>query len=677
MRFVHGDVRAPERPARARRARRDRRVLGRAVGAGRRRTAAPTTRVHTQPARRLPLPRAGAPRRRAGRLPLDEPRLSRSRRSTRSPSRRRATRFELAAEQAAARRVRAPASPRTSRSTGARTLYGATKLAGRAARRRVRRRLRPAARSIDRCGVIAGPVADGQGRPGRLHLLDAGATTSGASCATSATAARASRCATCCTSTTSSTSSTTSSASPDALGRRRPSTSAAAARRSLSLRETTELCRELTGNERGGHGARASSGPATCAIYLSDCARLFELTDWRPRRDARADPGRHLRLDRGQRARRARRPCLDRGAWPSRSSPARAAWSAPRPSSTSSQAGFDVSGSRTTCAPPSSGPDASTRPVTERLVERYCDDVPLARRRHPRRRRRRAACSREHRGQIELVVHAAAQPSHDWAASRPADRLRASTPTARSTCSRPTRRHAPDATFVFLSTNKVYGDLPNQLPARGARARGSSCPRTTATSPGIDTSMSIDALAALAVRRLEGRGRPDGAGVRPLLRHADRLLPRRLPDRPEPRRARSCTASSSYLMRCTITGEPYTVFGYGGKQVRDNIHSADLVRAFAAFQRAPAQRRRLQPRRRARAATARCSRRSTLCERIAGRELRWELSDEARMGDHRWWISDLRPFERDYPDWRIGVRRRGDPARDPRRRTSSAGSRCA
>ena len=103
-------------------------------------------------------------------------------------------------------------------------------------------------------------------------------------------------------------------------------------------------------------------------------------------------------------------------------------------------------------------------------------------------------------------------------------------------------------------------------------------------------------------------------------------------------------------MRCTVTGEPYTVFGYGGKQVRDNIHCADLVRAFAAFHAAP------------RAAAVynlgggrecNCSMLEAiaLCEEIAGRELDWTLSDEARIGDHRWWICDLPTFRRDYPDW--------------------------
>jgi len=113
----------------------------------------------------------------------------------------------------------------------------------------------------------------------------------------------------------------------------------------------------------------------------------------------------------------------------------------------------------------------------------------------------------------------------------------------------------------------------------------------------------------------------------------------------------------SYLMRCTMTGEPYTVYGYGGRQVRDNIHAADLVAAFEAFHRAP------------RAAAvynvgggreSNCSMLEAieLCQRIAGRELEWSLGDEARVGDHRWWISDLEEFRRDYPGWRVtrGVR---------------------
>ncbi len=108
----------------------------------------------------------------------------------------------------------------------------------------------------------------------------------------------------------------------------------------------------------------------------------------------------------------------------------------------------------------------------------------------------------------------------------------------------------------------------------------------------------------------------------------------------------------AYLMKCTVTGAPYTVHGYRGKQVRDNLHSADLAEAFLAFDREPRQ-----------AAVynlgggrvANCSMLEAIaiCERIAGRELRWELGERARVGDHRWWISDLAEFRADYPRWQV------------------------
>jgi CDP-paratose 2-epimerase len=105
-------------------------------------------------------------------------------------------------------------------------------------------------------------------------------------------------------------------------------------------------------------------------------------------------------------------------------------------------------------------------------------------------------------------------------------------------------------------------------------------------------------------------------------------------------------------MKCTVTGSPYTVFGYGGKQVRDNIHAADLVDACGAFHGRP------QPAAVYNLGGGRESNCSMLeaiaaCERIAGRPLSWKLSDDPRVGDHRWWISDIDEFRRDYPDWRI------------------------
>jgi CDP-paratose 2-epimerase len=114
----------------------------------------------------------------------------------------------------------------------------------------------------------------------------------------------------------------------------------------------------------------------------------------------------------------------------------------------------------------------------------------------------------------------------------------------------------------------------------------------------------------------------------------------------------------SYLMRCTMTGDPYTVYGYAGKQVRDNIHSADMARAFSAFH--------AQPRAAAvynigggRASNCSMLEAIAICEEIAGRELDWTLGEDNRIGDHRWWISDLEPFTRDYPAWQLQYDVRG------------------
>ena len=105
-------------------------------------------------------------------------------------------------------------------------------------------------------------------------------------------------------------------------------------------------------------------------------------------------------------------------------------------------------------------------------------------------------------------------------------------------------------------------------------------------------------------------------------------------------------------MRCAVTGDAYVVLGYGGKQVRDNIHSADLVAAFEAFHRLP---RRAAVYNIGGGRQSNCSMLEAIkaCERIAGRELDWSLAEDNRIGDHRWWISDLREFRADYPSWQL------------------------
>jgi CDP-paratose 2-epimerase len=308
--------------------------------------------------------------------------------------------------------------------------------------------------------------------------------------------------------------------------------------------------------------------------------------------------------------------------------------------------GFDVIGLENDMRAAFFGPDASTRPVSERLVERYPDEfrwIELD-------IRDVAGVNRvfaEHASSLELVIHTAAQPSHDWAASDPQTDF---TVNANGTLNllEATRRYKPDATFVFCSTNKVYGDRPNFLPLRELETR-LELPEDHEYYEGIPTSMSIDhsmhslfgVSKSAADLMVQEYGRyfeiptvcfRGGCLTGP--NHAGAQLHGFL----------------AYLMRCTVTGDPYTVFGYGAKQVRDNIHSADVVSAFAVFHRAP------------RIAAvynlgggreSNCSMLEAieLCEQITGRELNWQLSDQARMGDHRWWISDLTEFQRDYPEW--------------------------
>ncbi len=250
---------------------------------------------------------------------------------------------------------------------------------------------------------------------------------------------------------------------------------------------------------------------------------------------------------------------------------------------------------------------------------------------------------------LELVIHAAAQPSHDWAATDPQTDF---TVNANGTLNllEATRRHAPSATFVFCSTNKVYGDIPNQLPLIDAGKR-LELPADHRYHGGIDTSMSIDA----STHSLFGVSK---SAADLLVQEYGRYF-----DMPTVAFRCGCLTGPnhagaklhgflSYLMRCTIAGDPYTVLGYGGKQVRDNIHSSDLVGAFDAFRRSP----------RVGAVynigggrKSNCSMLEAIdvCAQIAGRELDWTLSEQNRIGDHRWWISDLEQFRRDYPEWDI------------------------
>lgn len=312
------------------------------------------------------------------------------------------------------------------------------------------------------------------------------------------------------------------------------------------------------------------------------------------------------------------------------------------------ESGYDVIGLENDMRARFFGPEASTAQTSRRLVDQYPGefrslDLDI------RDAEGVMAVVRKHARDIALLVHTAAQPSHDWAAS---DAQTDFAVNANGTLNllEAVRHTKPEATFIFMSTNKVYGDHPNRLPLYETETR-LELPEDHEYYAGIDTSMSIDHC----MHSIFGASKI-AADV--MVQEYGRYF-----DMPTVCFRGGCLTGPahagaklhgflSYLMRCTVTGEPYTIFGYGGKQVRDNIHSADVVRAFEAFHRDP-----------------KCAavynlgggRQSNvsmheaieLCERIAGRKLEYKLSDQARMGDHRWYISDFSDFERDYPEFRL------------------------
>lgn len=293
------------------------------------------------------------------------------------------------------------------------------------------------------------------------------------------------------------------------------------------------------------------------------------------------------------------------------------------------------------------GPEASTDWVRDRLVRsvrnyrHYAADI-----------RSEAAVNEvfERYGKsITLVVHTAAQPSHDWAARAPIVDFTVNA-NGTSVLLEATRKFAPEAAFIFMSTNKVYGDTPNRLPLVELETRW-EIDSSHAYRQGIPETMSIDQclhslfgaskVAADILVQEYGRyfGMKTGCfrgGCLTGPNHSGTQLHGFL----------------AYLMKCAVTGTPYTIFGYKRKQVRDNIHSADLIRAFHEFAKNP------RPGEVYNMGGGRFSNCSMLeaidlCEKISGRKLQWKYVDENRTGDHIWWIGDLSRFQSHYPDWKL------------------------
>lgn len=249
---------------------------------------------------------------------------------------------------------------------------------------------------------------------------------------------------------------------------------------------------------------------------------------------------------------------------------------------------------------------------------------------------------------IAAVVHCAAQPSHDWAAG---DVFTDFSVNATGTLNllQSTREFCPDAVFLHLSTNKVYGDRPNTLPLQELETRYEIDASHPYFAEGIPEDMSIDesthslfgvskAAADLLVQEF-GRY----FGIRTACFRGGCLTG-------PAHSGAELHGFLAYLMDCTVRGRPYRVFGYKGKQVRDNIHSADVVSAMWTVFESP------------RCAAvynlggtrfSHCSMLEAIgmCQELAGRELQWTYEEQNRVGDHIWYVSDMSRFKADYPRW--------------------------
>lgn len=307
--------------------------------------------------------------------------------------------------------------------------------------------------------------------------------------------------------------------------------------------------------------------------------------------------------------------------------------------------GFEVVGIDNNMRQEFFGKDGSVIWIKKRLIKRYKNyrHYPVDIRNETGIRRIFKKFGRD----ISLIIHTAAQPSHDWAAKDPKTDFTVNA-VATLILLEAFRLYCPEAVFIFTSTNKVYGDKPNYLPLVELEKRyeiKSDHPYYK----GIDESMGVDnclhslfgasKLSADILTQEYGKyfGLKTGifrGGCLTGPAHSGAKLHGFL----------------SYLMKCCITKRKYTIFGYKGKQVRDNIHSYDLVNAFYHFFKDP-----------------RCGEvynigggrfanisileAIDMCEKITQRHLDYEYVQQNRTGDHIWWISDVSKFKRHYPEW--------------------------
>lgn len=251
------------------------------------------------------------------------------------------------------------------------------------------------------------------------------------------------------------------------------------------------------------------------------------------------------------------------------------------------------------------------------------------------------------KNKFDLIIHTAAQPSHDWAAKEPFTDFSVNA-NGTHVLLENFRKYCPDAVFIFTSTNKVYGDVPNELPLVELETRW-EIDKKHPYYKGIDENMRIDqtkhsifgASKVAADVLVQEYGRYFGLKTA-VFRGGCLTGPNHS--------GAELHGFLAYLAKCVATGKQYNIFGYKGKQVRDNIHSYDLVNAFWHFYKKP---------RVAEVYNMGGGRHSNISmaeaivklEKITGKKANVKYLKTNRIGDHIWYISDVSKFKKHYPQW--------------------------
>ena len=254
---------------------------------------------------------------------------------------------------------------------------------------------------------------------------------------------------------------------------------------------------------------------------------------------------------------------------------------------------------------------------------------------------------------IKAIIHTAAQPSHDWAVKEPFVDYNVNT-TGTLNLLEAYRKYCPSSSFVFTSTNKVYGDNPNFLPLEEKKYRFEIKKFHRYFKKGIDENMSLDqtthSLFGVSKTSADFFVQEYGnyfnlktvcfrGGCLTGENHSGAMLHGFL----------------SFLVKSILNNKNYNIFGYKGKQVRDNINSIDVVAAIEQFIKKPKKGGNVYNLGGGRENSCSILEAINLIEKISDKKSKYKILNKNRKGDHIWWISDNSKFKKDYPNWRVKI----------------------